>query len=77
MIDEPKSFQTSDKFISLFNMLEQRYQNKRIIVNCHIKNILNLYVIKFESTKNFCNFLDNIKKNIRALNVLKFDNHIF
>lgn len=44
--------------------------------SCHVKYILNLYVIKQDSAKDHYNLLDNADKNLRALKVLKFDRHI-
>ncbi|KFM74595.1 hypothetical protein X975_22117, partial [Stegodyphus mimosarum] len=70
---EAKSLETSDdNFSSLFKALEQRYENKRIIVDCHIKNILNTPSINHESAKELRIMLDNIKKNLRSLKILDF-----
>ncbi|GBM56959.1 hypothetical protein AVEN_224871-1 [Araneus ventricosus] len=49
-----------DDFSSLFKALEQRYENKRVIVDCHIKNILNLQVMKLESSEDLRILLDKL-----------------
>lgn len=72
--EQAKIIQTSDDtYSSLFKALEQRYENKRIIVDCHIKGILNMQAIKHESAKDLQILLDNVKKNLRALKVLDFN----
>ncbi|XP_054709666.1 uncharacterized protein LOC129219330 [Uloborus diversus] len=63
---------TDDSFSSLFKALEQRDENKRIIVDCHINNILNIQPIKHESAKDLRIILDNVKKNLRSLKLLDF-----
>ncbi|GFR16787.1 uncharacterized protein TNCT_731461 [Trichonephila clavata] len=54
---------SADDFNSLFKALEQRYENKRVIVDCHIKNILNVQAMKYESSGDLRILLDNIKKD--------------
>ncbi|GFR01456.1 uncharacterized protein TNCT_183581 [Trichonephila clavata] len=40
---DAKIDETSDEdFYSFFKALEQKHENKRVIVDCHIKNILNV-----------------------------------
>ncbi|GFU68306.1 DUF1758 domain-containing protein [Trichonephila clavipes] len=51
-----------DTFHSLFKALEQRYENKRLMVNCHIKNILNIQPLKHGSGKDLRYVLDTILK---------------
>ncbi|CAL1262782.1 unnamed protein product [Larinioides sclopetarius] len=71
---EAKIIETSDDdFTSLFKALEQRYENKRVIVDCHIKNILNFPAMKHESAKDLRILLDNIKRNLRSLKILDFN----
>ncbi|GBL91111.1 hypothetical protein AVEN_184476-1 [Araneus ventricosus] len=71
---EAKIIETADDdFSSLFKALEQRYENKRVIVDCHIKNILNLQVMKRESSEDLRILLDNVKKNLRSLKILDFE----
>ncbi|GFR27973.1 DUF1758 domain-containing protein [Trichonephila clavata] len=50
---DAKTIETSDdNYISLLKALEQRYENRRIIVGSHIKNILNYQAVRHESSKN-------------------------
>ncbi|GBM66014.1 hypothetical protein AVEN_39181-1 [Araneus ventricosus] len=71
---EAKSIETSeDNYQSLLKALEERFENKRIIVDTHIKNIINHEKIVHESAKDLRKLLDNIHKNLRALKVLKYD----
>lgn len=58
-------------------MLEQCYENKSIIIDCKIKNILNIHSIKHESVKDLRGLFDNVKKNLRALKVLNFNRDMF
>lgn len=62
-----------DTFKSLFTALENRFENKRIIVNIHIKAILEFEKITHESAKELSNLVDTINKNMRALNTLGFE----
>ncbi|XP_054713686.1 uncharacterized protein LOC129223144 [Uloborus diversus] len=55
------------------NALTSRFENKRLVVNAHIQNLLNLEKINNESPKELRNLIDNFKKNLRALKVLEFD----
>ncbi|GBN29372.1 hypothetical protein AVEN_57692-1, partial [Araneus ventricosus] len=72
--NEAKSIETSeDNYQSLLKALEERFENKRIIVDTHIKNIINHEKIVHESAKDLRKLLDNIHKNLRALKVLKYD----
>ncbi|GFR26833.1 DUF1758 domain-containing protein [Trichonephila clavata] len=57
--------------------LEQRYENRRIIVDSHIKNILNCQTIRHESTKDLRYLLDCINKNLRSLKSLEFERDKF
>ncbi|GFS79813.1 integrase catalytic domain-containing protein [Trichonephila clavipes] len=71
---EAKIVETADDtFHSLFKALEQRYENKRLMVYCHIKNILNIQPLKHESGKDLRNVLDTILKNLRSLKILEFE----
>ncbi|GFX42159.1 DUF1758 domain-containing protein [Trichonephila clavipes] len=49
--------------------LEERYENKDLIVETHIKAILNIAKLNNESTKDLRNLID-VNKNIRALKEL-------
>lgn len=58
-------------------MLEQCYENTRIIVDCHIKNILNMPQIKHKAVKDLHNVLDIVNENLKSLKVLYFDKGTF
>ncbi|GFS89000.1 hypothetical protein NPIL_473321 [Nephila pilipes] len=53
--------------------LEKRYKNKRMLVDCHPKGILNLPTLKHELAKDLRYFLDCSNKNRRSLNILDFE----
>ncbi|CAL1274004.1 unnamed protein product [Larinioides sclopetarius] len=72
--NEAKTIETpEDTYQSLLKALEERFENKRIIVDTHIKNIIDHEKIVHESAKDLRKLLDNIHKNLRALKVLKYD----
>lgn len=50
-----------------WNLLTDRYANKRLIIQNHIQAIYNIASIKFESSKEIQAFLDQILINLRAL----------
>ncbi|GFW96372.1 DUF1758 domain-containing protein [Trichonephila clavipes] len=71
---EAKIVETAgDTFHSLFKALEQRYENKSLMVNCHIKNIFNIQPLKHESGKDLRYVLDTILKNLKSLKILEFE----
>lgn len=75
---EAKLLETpEDTFDSLFKALEKRFENKRILVNRHIKSILEFERITHESSKDIRHLLDAINKNVRALYNLKFERNDF
>ncbi|GFU23926.1 DUF1758 domain-containing protein [Nephila pilipes] len=72
--EETKTSETpDDSCLSLFQALEKRYENKRMLVDCHIKSILILPTLKHESAKDLCYFLDCLNKRLRSLKVLDFE----
>lgn len=72
--NEVKEFAlTFDTFTSLYEALESRYDNKRLIVDIHIGSILNFKKIERESAVEIREMIDCIKKNLRALKVLKYE----
>lgn len=76
--NEAKLLQTpEDSFQSLFDALKNRFENKRILVNIHIKAILEFEKIVHESSKELRRLVDIIHKNIRALNNLGFERNEF
>ncbi|GFS41397.1 DUF1758 domain-containing protein [Nephila pilipes] len=71
---ESKTIETpDDSYSSLFQALEKRYENKRMLVDFHIKSILNLPTVKHESAKDLRYFLDCLNKNLRSLKILNFE----
>ncbi|GFW04242.1 integrase catalytic domain-containing protein [Trichonephila clavipes] len=69
-----KQLQTvNDSYSSLFEALEGRYENKRLIVNSHIAELLNPNKIKFESAFHLRSLIDSIQSNLRALKQLELE----
>ncbi|GFY23605.1 uncharacterized protein TNCV_1039041 [Trichonephila clavipes] len=67
-----KQLQTvNDSYSSLFEALEGRYENKRLIVNSHIAELLNPNKIKFESAFHLRSLIDSIQSHLRALKQLE------
>ncbi|GBM60740.1 hypothetical protein AVEN_147991-1 [Araneus ventricosus] len=67
---EAKLIETSDDtFESLFSALEERFENKRAVVDIHIQNMLKIEKLNFESFKCLRNITDTIHNSLRALNV--------
>ncbi|GBO33831.1 hypothetical protein AVEN_201914-1, partial [Araneus ventricosus] len=71
---EAKLIETSDDtFESLFSALEERFENKRAVVDIHIQNILKIENLYFESSKGLRNITDTINNSLRALKSFKLD----
>ncbi|GFX99310.1 integrase catalytic domain-containing protein [Trichonephila clavipes] len=69
-----KQLQTvNDSYSSLFEALEGRYENKRLIVNNHIAELLNPNKIKFESAFHLRSLIDSIQSHLRALKQLELE----
>ncbi|GFU07922.1 integrase catalytic domain-containing protein [Trichonephila clavipes] len=69
-----KQLQTvNDSYSSLFEALESRYENKRLIVNSHIAELLNPNKIKFESAFHLRSLIDSIQSHLRALKQLELE----
>lgn len=62
-----------DTFGSLIKTLERRYENKQLIADKHINEILNLESIKFKSAKELRKLNDSITKHTRILKRLKLE----
>lgn len=54
-----------------WELLNQRYNNIRIILNNHVQAIFELPVVNKESAENLRNLSDNILRHVRALKVLE------
>ncbi|GFW08969.1 integrase catalytic domain-containing protein [Trichonephila clavipes] len=63
----------SDSFDSLFKALEDRYKNKRQLIDSHVLEIINYEKIYSESAKELRALMGCINRNIRALKVLKYE----
>ncbi|GFX38953.1 uncharacterized protein TNCV_747321 [Trichonephila clavipes] len=76
--NEVKEFaSTFDTFSSLYEALESRYDNKRLIVDIHVQQILN-FKIERENPKEIREMIDCIKINLRALKLLNYEqNNLF
>ncbi|XP_054715273.1 uncharacterized protein LOC129224750 [Uloborus diversus] len=59
-----------DSYSSLFEALKNRYENKRLIVQSHISEILNANKLKCENPKDLRYLTDNLLNNLRALKQL-------
>ncbi|GFQ69444.1 uncharacterized protein TNCT_723651 [Trichonephila clavata] len=69
-----KQFQTvNDSYSSLFEAFKGRYENKRLIVNSHIGELLNPNKIKFEFAFHLRNLIDYIQSHLRALKQLELE----
>ncbi|GBM53248.1 hypothetical protein AVEN_128416-1 [Araneus ventricosus] len=65
---EAKLIETSDDTSeSLFSALEERFENKRVVVDIHIQNMLKIEKLNFESSKGLRNITDTINKSLRAI----------
>lgn len=53
-----------------WQMLKERYQNKKLIIHTHLKAIFELGTLKGESHQALRKLLDNFNKNVRALTAL-------
>ncbi|GFW10084.1 uncharacterized protein TNCV_4208471 [Trichonephila clavipes] len=77
--NEVKEFaSTFDTFSSLYEALESRYDNKRLIVDIHVQQVLNFKKIEREIPKEIREMIGCIKKNLRALKLLNYEqNNLF
>ncbi|GFR26049.1 DUF1758 domain-containing protein [Trichonephila clavata] len=80
LIGIAKHVQTvDDTYDSLFLALEQRFENKRLIINKHINALLMLKYEKFRGDSNvdLRNLVDTCTKHLRALKLLKIEHNTF
>ncbi|GFR06901.1 integrase_H2C2 domain-containing protein [Trichonephila clavata] len=80
LIGIAKHVQTvDDTYDSLFLALEQRFENKRLIINKHINAMLMLKYEKFRGDSNvdLRNLVDTCTKHLRALKLLNFEHNTF
>nr|CAI5843736.1 unnamed protein product [Callosobruchus analis] len=62
---------SSNNYELAWDLLVQRYNNDKMLIQNHIKNIFNLEPMAKESFKNIRNLLDSLTKNMRALGQLQ------
>lgn len=61
---------TDANYAEAWNALRTRFENKRLIVNSHLKRILDLPKLKLESASALRKCMDSFTESIRALNAL-------
>ena len=67
-----RSFQiTDDNYEEAWNLLCERFDNKRYIIDCHLKALFNLPSLTQESSFGIRRILDTALENVRALEALK------
>ncbi|KAF2888756.1 hypothetical protein ILUMI_17417, partial [Ignelater luminosus] len=64
---------TAANYSTAWDLLRERFENKRLIVDKHIQGILSLPTIKQESASLLRAFLDTIQKNMRSLQALEIN----
>lgn len=62
---------TSDSYSVAWNMLNTRYDNKRIIINNHIKALFELPIVTKDSHVSLRHLLDKLNQHLNSLNKLK------
>nr|XP_042894443.1 uncharacterized protein LOC122268482 [Parasteatoda tepidariorum] len=74
LLGDAKRLETvDDSFESLLKALENRFENKRLLTETYINQILEIEKLTNESAGDIRNMVDILKKNIRALKLLNFD----
>ena len=61
---------TADNYENAWKMLIDRYNNKKLIINFHLKGLFNQSNLKSENSLELCKLIDNCNKHIRALRSL-------
>ena len=57
-------------YLVAWSLLKERFNNKKLIVNAHIKTIIELPNLRTESNLHLRKLLDNFNKNFRSLTAL-------
>ncbi|GBN28332.1 hypothetical protein AVEN_118861-1, partial [Araneus ventricosus] len=71
---EAKLIQTTDDtYKSLLKALEDRYVNKRAVVDSQILSLINLEKLNYDSAEYLRKLLDTVKKNLRTLKTLEYE----
>lgn len=58
---------TDDNYSIAWNLLQERYENKKLIIYNHVDAIFELPIISKESHKGLRNLFDNVVKHLRSL----------
>ena len=62
------SLETSESnYIIAWDLLNKRFENKRLIIHNHMHSLFNLKTLNRESNNNLRELLDDMLKHIRAL----------
>lgn len=61
---------SSDNYATAWSLLLERYDNKRLLVNHHLKSLFNIQPIHRESERSLRFLVDHVTKNLRALSSL-------
>ncbi|XP_028176820.1 uncharacterized protein LOC114364741 [Ostrinia furnacalis] len=61
---------SSENYIIAWDLLENRYNNNRLLVQNHVKALFNIASLNKESSVQIRKLIDNILKNMRALKTL-------
>lgn len=64
---------TDDNYSIAWDLLKERYQNKKAIIHTHVKSIFTLIPIKDDTHTNLRKFLDTFQKHFRSLEKLGED----
>lgn len=62
---------TSENYSTAWDLLCERYNNNRLLVNNHVQTLFNVDPIQKESSRSIRTLVDVTNKNIRALTLLK------
>ncbi|GBP12587.1 hypothetical protein EVAR_10250_1 [Eumeta japonica] len=61
---------TGDNYTGAWELLYERYNNNRLLINNHVQDLFNLPVIHRESSRALRELIDTTNKNLRALSTL-------
>nr|XP_042911161.1 uncharacterized protein LOC122272114 [Parasteatoda tepidariorum] len=74
LLGDAKRLETvDDSFESLLKAVENRFENKRLLTETYVNQILEIEKLANESAGDIRNMVDILKKNIRSLKLLNFD----
>lgn len=62
---------SADNYIVAWDLLCDRFNNKRLLVNNHIQAIFNIETLPKESSKLIRNLIDTVNRNLRSLETLE------